>query len=71
MSNVERLGGRIRIPISTDEEGYMGRECPKEKCLGYFKVMPGTGIKEPAPCHCPYCGHIGEHDTFFTPDQVE
>lgn len=71
MSNVERLGGRIRIPISTDEEGYMGRECPNEKCLGYFKVMPGTGITEPAPCHCPYCGHVGDHNTFFTPDQVE
>jgi hypothetical protein len=33
--------------------------------------MPGTGLKEPAPCHCPYCGHIGDHRTFFTPEQIE
>lgn len=71
MSNVERLGNRIRIPLSTDEEGYMGRECPNEKCLSYFKVMPGTGIMVPAPCHCPYCGHVGDNDTFFTQEQIE
>lgn len=71
MSNVERLGNRISIPIPPDEEGYIGRECPVETCLGYFKITPGTGLKGPAPCHCPYCGHSGEHNTFFTPEQIE
>src|SRR5580693_2919262 len=71
MSNVERLGNHFSIQISADEEGYIGRECPVETCLGYFKITPGTGIKGPAPCYCPYCGHSGEHDTFFTQDQIE
>jgi hypothetical protein len=66
MSNVERLGNRISVPIGSDEEGYTGRECPEETCLGYFKITYGTGLRGPAPCHCPYCGHSGEHDTFFT-----
>lgn len=71
MSNLERLGSKISVPIQPDEEGYIGRECPVETCLGYFKITPGTGLKEPAPCHCPYCGHSGEQNTFFTPEQIE
>ena len=31
----------------------------------------GTGIPGPAPCFCPYCGHKGEADRFFTKDQIE
>jgi hypothetical protein len=49
----------------------MGRECPVEACLGYFKITPGTGVKGPAPCYCPYCGHSGEHNTFFTKEQID
>ena len=71
MSNLERLGNRISVPIQRDEEGYIGRECPVKTCLGYFKITPGTGLKGPAPCHCPYCGHSGEQNTFFTPEQIE
>jgi hypothetical protein len=71
MSNVERLGNRIIVPLSQDEDGYIGRECPVETCLGYFKITPGTGLMEPAPCHCPYCGHSGAHNTFFTSEQIE
>jgi hypothetical protein len=71
MSNVQRLGNRMSIPIRPDEEGFIGRECPVRTCLGYFKITPGTGLKGPAPCHCPYCGHSGEQNTFFTPEQIE
>ena len=71
MSNVERLGNQISVPLRQDKDGYLGRECPVKTCLGYFKITPGTGLKGPAPCHCPYCGHSGEHNTFFTPEQIE
>ena len=71
MSNLARLGNSFSIPIEPDAEGYLGRECPEKSCLGYFKVTPGTGLKGAVPCHCPYCGHTGEQDTFFTPEQVE
>jgi len=70
-NHVARLGNQIRIPIEADEAGYIGRECPIKECLGYFKITPGTGITTPAPCNCPYCGHIGESSTFFTPEQIE
>ena len=70
MSNIERLGGQISVSLDEDEDGYIGRECPVETCLGYFKIKPGTGLSEPAPCHCPYCGHTGDHNTFYTQDQI-
>jgi hypothetical protein len=69
--NLNSLGSQFSIPINADEDGYVGRECPVQECLGYFKLTPGTGIKGPAPCHCPYCGHSGESGTFFTQEQIE
>jgi hypothetical protein len=71
MNHLRRLGNQISIPIHTDSDGYLGRECPVPECLGYFKVTPGTGIKGPAPCVCPYCGHSGDNNTFFTQEQIE
>jgi hypothetical protein len=65
------LGNQISIPIQTDDDGYLGRECPNEDCEGYFKITPGTGIKGPAPCHCPYCGHEGNQQVFWTKQQIE
>lgn len=70
-TNIRRLGNQVNVPISADEDGYLGRECPVKECLGYFKVTPGTGIKGPAPCHCPYCGHAGDNNTFWTQEQIE
>jgi hypothetical protein len=69
--NLERRGNRVDVPIEADEDGYVGRECPVETCLGYFKITFGTGLKGPAPCHCPYCGHIGDQNTFWTRKQLE
>jgi Zn finger protein HypA/HybF involved in hydrogenase expression len=46
------------VTLSTDEEGYVGRECPKTECEGCFKIRTGTGLKgKDLPCSCPYCGH--------------
>lgn len=60
------------VSIPTDEEGFVGRECPEDGCKGYFKVKPGTGLTgKDIPCICPYCGHAGSNDTFFTEDQIQ
>lgn len=68
------LGGpetRFSISIEPDEAGYVGRECPSQECLGYFKVTPGTGLSGQPDCHCPYCGHAAEHNQYFTRAQIE
>src|SRR5450759_2213732 len=70
MNNLRSLGNHFSIQIRPDEDSYLGRECPVEQCLGYFKITPGTGVKGPAPCHCPYCGHCGKSETFFTQEQI-
>lgn len=70
-NNLQRLGNQFNVSLSVDEDGYLGRECPVEGCQGYFKITPGTGIKGPAPCHCPYCGHSGDSGTFNTKEQIE
>ena len=43
-SHLQNIGDHIEIPIGKDQDGYLGRECPDEKCLGYFKIKPGTGL---------------------------
>jgi hypothetical protein len=71
LRHLQELGDRISVPVKPDSEGFLGRECPEQDCLGYFKITPGTGIKVPAPCHCPYCGFVGDQNTFSTQEQIE
>ena len=58
----------IKVSLPSDEQGFIGRECPK--CYKYFKVKFGTGLPT-SICHCPYCGYTGDHNEFFTKDQIE
>jgi hypothetical protein len=70
MDNLRRLGNRISVTLSRDDSGFTGRECPQ--CEGYFKIELGTGLRGTGlPCHCPYCGHVGQHDQFHTKEQIE
>ena len=57
------------IKIQSDENGYTGRECPI--CVKYFKIKFGTGLSDATECHCPYCNHIGQHNEFWTKQQIE
>ncbi len=54
MSHLERLGNEFTVNFNPDEAGFIGRECPNDNCLGYFKIRPGTGLQESnLPCYCP------------------
>ncbi len=59
----------ISVKMPTDEKGLVGRKCPSRGCGQYFKLKPGTGLKGDVPCHCPYCGVVGDSGDFWTPDQ--
>jgi hypothetical protein len=60
-----------KIPLPTDDDGLVGRECPEPSCLGYFKVRFGTGLTgRNLPCHCPYCGQEAPQNNFWTPEQL-
>lgn len=71
-THVEGMGSKVNVPIPKDANGFLGRECPAEECLGYFKVKPGTGLTGPGlQCHCPYCGQAGDPNSFWTKEQIE
>lgn len=58
----------VSVSINPDDEGFLGRECPK--CKEYFKVKPGTGLS--IKYHiCPYCDYKGGNNEFFTEEQIE
>ena len=57
---------RLNIPVLTDDDGFVGRECPE--CEKYFKVKFGTGLDTDI-CICPYCQHENTQDHFYTQDK--
>lgn len=65
------LPERLSIPLRTDANGYIGRECPRTGCGKYFKVTPGTGLTDAKACSCPYCGHREECAMFLTRAQFD
>ena len=70
-NHFRKLEQGFSVPLPADEDGFVGRECPNEACLGRFMVKFGTGLKgENLPCICPYCGHKGPHDQFLTKEQA-
>lgn len=69
MDHLRRIGKQISVPIRPDRDGFIGRECPE--CEGHFKLTPGTGITTEDLCNCPYCGHSGKSDQFWTKDQIK
>lgn len=68
--NLRALDDRVVVSIEPDDRGFIGRECPNEDCLGYFKIAPGTGDPSVTTCTCPYCGTNGENDQFCTSAQI-
>jgi hypothetical protein len=72
MRHLKRIANHISVIIPPDSDGFTGRECPNLDCEGYFKIEFGTGLEgDSLPCNCPYCGHSGPHDNFWTPAQIE
>lgn len=54
------------VSLSSDEDGFISRECPT--CVGLFKAQVVDGN---ITVHfCPYCGHEGD-DSWWTPEQLE
>lgn len=56
----------ISVPMSTDEQGFFGRECPA--CKQSFKLKPVADFTTTQGI-CPYCGHTVELQDFITQDQ--
>jgi Zn finger protein HypA/HybF involved in hydrogenase expression len=56
----------ISVPMSADENGLFGRECPS--CRMYFKIKPVSDLTTTQGI-CPYCGYTDILGDFLTQDQ--
>ena len=62
----------MSIKLPTDADGMFARDCPSQSCSpAYFKVKPGTGIKDQTDAYCPYCCHKDEPSNFATKTQIK
>lgn len=65
-------GMKVSIPIETDENGFIDKECPDEECMFVFKVNEvdwKNNFKDES-VFCPMCGNESTSDTFWTTEQI-
>lgn len=76
IKTIKNLDGmRVSVPmhIEADEHGYIDRQCPADACEFQFKVHEDDWrdtVRDEA-VWCPFCGHEGESDQWWTHEQVE
>ena len=65
--------GQIAVPIQSDEDGYLDKECPNEDCLFQFKVDKADwkDLFKEEKVFCPLCRHEAKSDAWFTTEQTE
>lgn len=63
----------MSVPIGSDKEGYIDRECPAQECLFLFKVNGDdwTNIVHDEEVFCPSCRHAAPASSWFTTAQVD
>jgi hypothetical protein len=64
---------KVSVPISSDEKGYMDRQCPADNCEFLFKVHEEdwTNIFKDEAVWCPFCRHEAPSDQWFTKAQIK
>lgn len=72
---LERLGRmkEISVPIETDSEGCLVKECPSEPCLFLFKIHGDdwSNIVRDEEVFCPSCGHVAPAKSWYPRAQIE
>lgn len=63
----------VQIPIPLDDDGYLDRECPHEKCESDFKVLGGDWRDKvrDEEVFCPICGHTAASNRWMTQQQIQ
>jgi len=63
---------QIRVPLSSDDEGYFDRECPSPECLFQFKVHEDDWREKvrDEEVFCPFCGHTADSGKWLTQEQL-
>lgn len=76
IKTLESLDGmEISVPVTAepDADGYIDRQCPATECEFLFKVQEGDwrDVVRDEAVWCPFCGHEGPSDQWWTHEQLE
>lgn len=74
ISLIDSLDGTsVSIPIDEDENGFIDRQCPGEKCEFSFKVKSEHWEQksEDSLAWCPMCRHEADVEQWYTHEQLE
>ncbi len=65
-------GINVSIPIPTDAEGFIDRQCPSKTCSSNFKVLADDwrDVVPDERAFCPICRHETRSDDWATPAQI-
>ncbi|HEY9258953.1 hypothetical protein [Chitinophaga sp.] len=69
----EMAKNKVHIPIDTDSDGYIDRECPNEQCLFQFKVHldDWKNLFQDEVIYCPMCRKEANSTSWFTQQQLK
>lgn len=74
MRELQRLerGEQISVPIPSDADGYLDKECPSAECLFEFKVHEDDwrDTVRDEEVFCPFCGHTANAKSWYTTAQA-
>jgi uncharacterized Zn finger protein (UPF0148 family) len=64
---------KVSVPVNSDAEGYLDKECPFGNCEYQFKVLEEDWADKfrDELVFCPYCRHGAPANDFWTKEQVE
>jgi hypothetical protein len=64
---------QVSVPMESDAEGYLDKECPAKACLFQFKIYgeDWTNIERDDEVFCPSCRHAAPAKSWFTTAQIE
>lgn len=64
---------KISVPINSDAEGYLDKECPSKECLFVFKTKEEDwkNLFKDEAVYCPMCRHEAPANSFLTTEQIE
>ena len=74
LREIKKLDGhKVSIPIETDENGYINKECPSGSCKFKFKVHAENwkDIFRDETVYCPLYRHEAKADSWWTTERVE
>jgi hypothetical protein len=72
LHDLER-GIQVSVPLPSDADGYVEKECPSPECLSRFKIHTDdwSSLCSDEAVYCALCRHEADSQQWFTPEELE